>query len=55
MKPKTPEEAMELTKQQKKEADSWAERVDRLWVSLTSIQRENGFAPKMEYVLRGGR
>ena len=51
--PKTPEEAMALTRTRQEEADSLAKRVDRLVTSMRKIQRENGFAPRMEIVFRG--
>lgn len=46
--PMTPERALAILEQKKAEADSWEARVDRLVKSVRSIQKENGFAPRMK-------
>ena len=49
----TPEEAKKITQAKQDEADSWLARIDRVVESLRTIQKENGFAPRMEIVFRG--
>lgn len=53
--PTNPKEALAATQRKQEEADYWDDRVDRLIESLRNIQKENGFAPRMELAYRRSR
>ena len=51
----TPEDAKRITAEKQVEAEGLRLRINRVVDSLKGFQQENGFAPRMEIVLRGGK
>lgn len=50
----TPQQAREITRVKQQEADDLLTRIDRVVKSLKSLQKENGYAPRLAATFKKG-